>query len=331
MSKINVTDEMFRAFSGVYDAEDQKPAICAGIAAAIEVWLRDGGEREQQDYPERQELARQIWDAIQERWIEDDGDKDSFYLGKINHVLRKHFNADRVLPEVRQLGDTGMVAEPPFDPPAPAEKSGDEWTYWKDEKHGRKKFRATDCHVVMFYDEKDHRWRIDNDCDAEWVKSNMLLDPIQTESGESPAETPPVDKRNTGLYRKFQVTRTDGSSSPGGKHENCEYFVLDLDHDKFALPALKAYAMACVSEYPALSIDLQTKIGERFRPSPPARKNSAETAEKPVDAMRFQAIEKKVFVVARNTDSIPMRILADQFIALISELRKGGRDGKENL
>ena len=50
---------------------------------------------------------------------------------------------------------------------------------------------------------------------------------------------------NRGIYRKFNVTRTDGSSEPGGKHEHCKYFVLDLEHDPFAKPALRKYAEAC--------------------------------------------------------------------------------------
>ena len=41
-----------------------------------------------------------------------------------------------------------------------------------------------------------------------------------------------------GLYRKFRIERVDGSDAPGGKHDGCQYFVLDLDHDPHALPAL---------------------------------------------------------------------------------------------
>lgn len=62
---------------------------------------------------------------------------------------------------------------------------------------------------------------------------------------------------NKGLYNKFIVKRTDGKSSPGEKHENCEYFVLDITHDKFAIPALKAYAEACADELPELATDLR--------------------------------------------------------------------------
>jgi hypothetical protein len=63
-----------------------------------------------------------------------------------------------------------------------------------------------------------------------------------------------------GLYQKFQVRRTDGSSESGGKHEGCEYFVLDLTHDKFASPALAAYEVACRKEYPVLAQDLRRKL-----------------------------------------------------------------------
>lgn len=65
-----------------------------------------------------------------------------------------------------------------------------------------------------------------------------------------------------GLYHKFIVTRTDGSSRKGGKHEHCEYYVLDLNHDKHAIPALEAYAASCRAEYPQLADDLLDKVAE---------------------------------------------------------------------
>lgn len=63
-----------------------------------------------------------------------------------------------------------------------------------------------------------------------------------------------------GIYDKYNVERTDGSSKPGGKHDGCAYFVLDLEHDEFAIAALKAYAKACRREYPALADDITTII-----------------------------------------------------------------------
>jgi hypothetical protein len=66
-----------------------------------------------------------------------------------------------------------------------------------------------------------------------------------------------VDDTKRGLYGKYKIERLDGSSLPGGKHERCEYFVLDLEHDKHAKAALRAYAKSCAKEYPALARDLR--------------------------------------------------------------------------
>lgn len=63
-----------------------------------------------------------------------------------------------------------------------------------------------------------------------------------------------------GLYSKYEVKRTDGSSGPGGKHEHCAYFVLDLEHDEFAMAALVAYASAAREDYPQLARDIKKII-----------------------------------------------------------------------
>ncbi|CAJ8845363.1 gp03 [Burkholderia pseudomallei] len=65
-----------------------------------------------------------------------------------------------------------------------------------------------------------------------------------------------LHEHEQGLYRKFEVRRVDGSSEPGGKHHDCEYFVLDMTHDQHARAALRAYADACASTHPELSADL---------------------------------------------------------------------------
>lgn len=62
---------------------------------------------------------------------------------------------------------------------------------------------------------------------------------------------------DVGVYRKFKVERVDGSSAVGGKRHFCAYFVLDWQHDPFAIPAARAYADACESQYPALAEDLR--------------------------------------------------------------------------
>lgn len=64
------------------------------------------------------------------------------------------------------------------------------------------------------------------------------------------------DDTKTGIRRKYDIKRTDGSSEPGGKHADCTYFVLDLEHDEFALAALKAYAKACKKTHPQLARDI---------------------------------------------------------------------------
>jgi hypothetical protein len=80
-----------------------------------------------------------------------------------------------------------------------------------------------------------------------------------------------------GLYRKYDVKRTDGSSEPGGKHERCAYFVLDLEHDEFALPALIAYAGAAHKTHPALAADIM-KIVRAEADKQSARCNCREAA-----------------------------------------------------
>jgi len=62
------------------------------------------------------------------------------------------------------------------------------------------------------------------------------------------------------LYQKFRVERTDGQSSPGGKHADCRYFVLDLDHGPYAHAACLAYAEACRSTHPVLAQDLRGSL-----------------------------------------------------------------------
>lgn len=79
-----------------------------------------------------------------------------------------------------------------------------------------------------------------------------------------------MNHHDRGLYGKFNVSRTDGGSLPGGKHEHCRYFVLDLTCDPHAITAVKAYAVACRGTYPALAADL-LKIAANAPQSPDAR------------------------------------------------------------
>lgn len=66
-----------------------------------------------------------------------------------------------------------------------------------------------------------------------------------------------------GLFQKFEkIIRTDGESRVGGKHEGCDYFVLDLTHDTHAIPALAAYVESCREKFPLLARDLEYKIAK---------------------------------------------------------------------
>lgn len=77
------------------------------------------------------------------------------------------------------------------------------------------------------------------------------------------------DQKEKGLYGKFRVQRVDATDQIGGKHMNCEYFVLDLTHDRFAVQALIAYTESCrAAGYFPLAWDLEKKVvemEERFK------------------------------------------------------------------
>jgi hypothetical protein len=67
-----------------------------------------------------------------------------------------------------------------------------------------------------------------------------------TDFTETPSAVQPIDDR--GYYDKFDVTRTDGASEPGGKHHGDSYLVLDLDHD----PVARRLARTAASQYAQL-------------------------------------------------------------------------------
>ena len=73
----------------------------------------------------------------------------------------------------------------------------------------------------------------------------------------APDDNEKPNAEQAGLYRKFNVYRRFDFA---GKHDGCEYFVLDWKHDPFTLPALEAYAAACEAKFPDLARDLRTKI-----------------------------------------------------------------------
>ncbi|KVZ57560.1 hypothetical protein WL19_03595 [Burkholderia ubonensis] len=87
-----------------------------------------------------------------------------------------------------------------------------------------------------------------------------------------------------GLYHKFDVRRVDESDQPGGKHHDCEYFVLDLNHDGYARAALRAYARACAAEFPVLATDLIARYALA-----PVEQPAAALPQPVLDALRFYA------------------------------------------
>lgn len=57
----------------------------------------------------------------------------------------------------------------------------------------------------------------------------------------------------SGLESRYHVSKIN---DPEGKHESCRYFVLDPQHDKHSVVALKAYAASVKDEFPELATDL---------------------------------------------------------------------------
>lgn len=88
------------------------------------------------------------------------------------------------------------------------------------------------------------------------------LNPVSFEG--LPEKNYELSNKEQGLYNKFEVYRRDGSDDPGGKHDGCSYFVLDLTHDEFALETAWYYAQACKAKFPLLSEDLSNRVREAY-------------------------------------------------------------------
>lgn len=100
---------------------------------------------------------------------------------------------------------------------------------------------------------------------AFWVAHAAFRAALQPQDAVTTSGPPERDNskpaEQQGVFRKFNVQRTDGSDQPGGKHHGCEYFVLDVAHDQHAKPALEAYAVACATTHPQLSADMRERYG----------------------------------------------------------------------
>ena len=70
-----------------------------------------------------------------------------------------------------------------------------------------------------------------------------------------------LDDRKRGMYRKYFVRRLDDFA---GKHKNCCYHVLDIDHDPHAIPALEAYADSAEADgFTELAADIRRIVKSR--------------------------------------------------------------------
>ena len=67
-----------------------------------------------------------------------------------------------------------------------------------------------------------------------------------------------------GLQQKYEIKRTDGSDNPGGEHEDCFLFVLDITHDPSAREAVEFYARTVQDTRPKLSADLYKVLDEYY-------------------------------------------------------------------
>jgi hypothetical protein len=107
---------------------------------------------------------------------------------------------------------------------------------------------------------------IDNKAKIAWVKSGeTAVASFAFEAFGGPDEATEAAFRHIqgdgarGLYYKYTVERKDGTSAPGEKHHDCDYFVLDMDHDDHARAAILAYVISLENseEYPDLASDLR--------------------------------------------------------------------------
>lgn len=96
-----------------------------------------------------------------------------------------------------------------------------------------------------------------------WEKIENTPAPVSFD--DLPLKDPNRTNTEQGLYNKFEVTRRDGSSEPGCKHDGCAYFVLDLKHDPFAAETAAYYARACKETHPLLSKDLMDRVRAEYQ------------------------------------------------------------------
>lgn len=95
---------------------------------------------------------------------------------------------------------------------------------------------------------------------------DIVHDHVAHVAGRKVPNFPPRDTSKTaeqqGLFDKYRVSRTDGKDYRGSKHHGCDYFVIDMDHDPAAGPALITYAAAVVKTHPVLASELIKRFAD---------------------------------------------------------------------
>lgn len=90
--------------------------------------------------------------------------------------------------------------------------------------------------------------------DREGAEEGRRRDMLLSKLPESRYSITDADAGHGINWSRYQVFRRHDYKK---KHKDCRHFVLDLNHDKFSVPALRAYALACEVEYPVLAEELR--------------------------------------------------------------------------
>ena len=124
---------------------------------------------------------------------------------------------------------------------------------------------APECLTALEFAERDDLWPLSDGAEVSSsdLRAGKAMVMALIAGGVFPRpENKAVDQRAAGVYDKFEVRRRDGRDLPGGDREGSRYFVIDRDHDRFAGPAMRAYAEAARVEYPALARDLLAGLAD---------------------------------------------------------------------
>jgi hypothetical protein len=140
---------------------------------------------------------------------------------------------------------------------------------------------------------------------------------------------PATDDMGRGLYKKYHVQRLGDVQ---GKHTDCEYFVLDLSHDPFSVPALRAYADACERLYPKLAADLRKKFGASSDGDDLAQlADEVARLRHWVGEMRRQKERLTILFYVLVRDHIPAKPLVDTLMLWVNEWAAKQGDPEPNI